>query len=82
MPLSLALICYIYKDYFSVVNGSSSNGMDFDAERLKKVYVIYDEPRLLIGEFLFEGEPLNLKNKHVCNYSWYCYVFCNYALFP
>jgi len=48
MPLSLALICYIYKDYFSVVNGSSSNGMDFDAERLKKVYVIYDEPRLLI----------------------------------
>ena len=50
MPASIALVCYIYKDYLSVPSGGSHNGMDFDAERLKKVYVIYDEPRLLIGK--------------------------------
>jgi len=44
MPVSLALVCCIYKDYFS-----GGTGMDFDADRLKKLYVIYDEPRLLIA---------------------------------
>ena len=65
MPVSLALVCCIYKDYLS-----GGTEMNFDADRLKKLYVIYDEPRLLIAGtttcfviMLFFLSPIHEKGK-------------------
>ena len=44
VPVSLALVSYIYRFYFT-----THKMKELDSEKLRKTYPIYDEPRLLIA---------------------------------